>query len=76
MVAEGEGAQVEALLVRRFRRESRPAGTTPASTGRTAGELLAAAEARRAAREQAEAGAKEEARARRRPPPTSATYKT
>ena len=65
MVAEGEGAQVEALLVRRFRRESRPAGTTPASTGRTAGELLAAAEARRAAREQAEARAKEEARARR-----------
>jgi hypothetical protein len=65
MVAEGEGAQVEALLVRRFRRESRPAGTTPASTGRTAGELLAAAEARRAPREQAEARAKEEARARR-----------
>ena len=65
MVAEGEGAQVEALLVRRFRRESRPAGTTPASMGRTAGELLAAAEARRAAREQAEARAKEEARARR-----------
>ena len=65
MVAEGEGAQVEALLVRRFRREPRPAGTTPASTGRTAGELLAAAEARRAAREQAEARAKEEARARR-----------
>jgi hypothetical protein len=65
MVAEGEGAQVEALLVRRFRRESRPAGTTPASTGRTAGELLAAAEARRAAREQAETRAKEEARARR-----------
>ena len=65
MVAEGEGAQVEALLVQRFRRESRPAGTTPASTGRTAGELLAAAEARRAAREQAEARAKEEARARR-----------
>jgi hypothetical protein len=65
MVAEGEGAQLEALLVRRFRRESRPAGTTPASSGRTAGELLAAAEARRAAREQAEARAKEEARARR-----------
>jgi hypothetical protein len=65
MVAEGEGAQVEALLVRRFRQESRPAGTTPASSGRTAGELLAAAEARRAAREQAEAQAKEEARARR-----------
>ena len=72
MVAEGEGAQVEALLVRRFRRKSRPAGTTSASTGRTAAstgrtarELLAAAEARRAAREQAEARAKEEARARR-----------
>jgi hypothetical protein len=65
MVAEGEGARVEALLVRRFRRESRPAGTTAASTGRTAVELLAAAEARRDAREQAEARAKEEARARR-----------
>jgi hypothetical protein len=65
MVAEGQGAQVEALLVHRFRRESRPAGTTPASTGRTASELLAAAEARRAAREEAEARAKEEARARR-----------
>jgi len=65
MVADGEGAQVEALLVRRFRQETRPAGTTPASTGRTAGELLAAAEARRAAREQAEARAKEAARARR-----------
>ena len=65
MVAEGEGTQVEALLVRRFRRESQPAGATPASTGRTAGELLAAAEAQRAAREQAEARAKEEARARR-----------
>ena len=65
MAAEGEGAQVEALLVRRFRRESRPAGTTPASTGRTAGELLAGAQARRAAREEAEARAREEARARR-----------
>jgi len=65
MVAEGEGAQVEALLVRRFRRESRPADTTAASAGRSAGELLAAAEARRDAREQAEARAREEARARR-----------
>ena len=65
MVAEGEGAQVEALLVRRFRRESRPAGAAAASAGRTAGELLAGAEARRAAREEAEARAREEARARR-----------
>ena len=65
MVAEGEGAQVEALLVRRFRRESRPAGAAAASAGRTASELLAGAEARRAAREEAEARAREEARARR-----------
>ena len=65
MVAEGEGAQVEALLVRRFRRESRPAGAAAASVGRTASELLAGAEARRAAREEAEARAREEARARR-----------
>jgi hypothetical protein len=65
MVAEGEGTQVEALLVRRFRRESRPADAATASTGRTASELLAGAEARRSAREQAEARAREEARARR-----------
>jgi len=65
MVAEGEGAQVEALLVRRFRRESRAAGAAAASTGRTASELLAGAEARRAAREAAEARAREEARTRR-----------
>jgi hypothetical protein len=65
MVAEGEGSQVEALLVRRFRLESRPAGASAASAGRTAGELLAGAEARRAAREEAEARAREEARARR-----------
>ncbi|MDQ2874608.1 MAG: hypothetical protein M3Y33_07305, partial [Actinomycetota bacterium] len=41
MAAAGEGAQVEALLVRRFRRESRPAGAAAASAGRTASELLA-----------------------------------
>jgi hypothetical protein len=65
MVAEGEGAQVEALLVRRFRQESRPAATTAVSEGRTARDLLDGAEARRAAREAAEARAREEARARR-----------
>ena len=65
MAAEGEGAQVEALLVQRFRRETRPAGSAAASAGRTADELLAGAEARRAAREEAEARAREEARARR-----------
>lgn len=65
MVAEGEGAQVESLLVRRFRRESRPADTAAASTGRTASGLLAGAEARRAARKEAEARARQEARARR-----------
>jgi hypothetical protein len=64
MVAKGEGTQVEALLVRQFRRESRPAGATAASAARTAGELLAGAEARQAAREEAEAQAREEARAR------------
>ncbi len=65
MVAEGEGAQVEALLAQRFRRESRPPDMAAASTGRTAGELLAGAEARRADREAAKARAREEARARR-----------
>lgn len=65
MVAEGEGAQVEALLVRRFRRESRPTGAAATNAGRTASELLAGAEARRAARKAAEARAREEARARR-----------
>jgi hypothetical protein len=35
MVTEGEGAQVEALLVRQFRRETRPVGDAAASTGRT-----------------------------------------
>jgi hypothetical protein len=65
MVAEGEGTQVEALLVQRFRRESRPAGAAAASAGRTASELLAGAEARRAARKAAETRAREEARARR-----------
>ena len=65
MVAQGEGAQVEALLVRRFRQESRPTRATAVSAGRTASELLAAAEARRGAREEAEARTREEARARR-----------
>jgi hypothetical protein len=59
MAAQGEGAQVEALLVRQFRRESRPAGETAASAGRTASELLAGAEARRTAREAAAARARE-----------------
>jgi FtsZ-interacting cell division protein YlmF len=63
MVAEGEGAKVEALLVRRFR-ESWPADAAAASAGRTASELTAGAEARRAAREAAEARTREEARAR------------
>jgi hypothetical protein len=65
MVAEGEGAQVEALLVQRFRREARPAGSGPVSAERTARELLAGAQARRAAREAAQARARAEARARR-----------
>ncbi|HET9081638.1 MAG TPA: hypothetical protein VFO01_14150 [Trebonia sp.] len=65
MVAEGEGAQVEALLVRQFRREIRTAGDAAASTGRTASDLLAGAEARKAARAEAEKRAREEAGARR-----------
>jgi hypothetical protein len=65
MVAEGEGVQVEALLVRQFRRETRPAADAAASAGRTASELLAGAEARKAARAEAEKRAREEARARR-----------
>ena len=65
MVADGEGAQVEALLVRRFRQESLPTATAAASAVRTARALLDGAEARRAARKAAEARAREEARARR-----------
>jgi hypothetical protein len=65
MVAEGEGAQAEALLVRRFRQESRPPATAAASAERTARDLLAGAKARRVARAEAEARAREEARARR-----------
>ena len=65
MVAEGEGAQVEALLAQQFRRESRPPDVAATSTGRTAGELLAGAEARRSAREAAKARERKEARARR-----------
>ena len=65
MITEGEGAQVEALLVQRFRREARPAGSAPTSAERTARELLAGAQARRAAREAAQARARAEARARR-----------
>ncbi len=65
MVTEGEGAQVEALLVQRFRREARPAGSAPTSAERAARELLAGAQARRAAREAAQARARAEARARR-----------
>jgi predicted nucleic acid-binding protein len=64
MVADGEGAQVEALLVRRFRQESLPTATAAASAVRTARDLLDGAEARRAARKAAEARAREEARAR------------
>jgi hypothetical protein len=79
MVAEGEGAQVEALLVCRFRRESQPAGTTPASTGRLRANCW---------RPQRPGGPRESrprpGRRRKhghggqqsRPPPTSATCKT
>lgn len=56
---------MEALLVQRFRREARPAGSAPARAERTARELLAGAQARRAAREAAQARARAEARARR-----------
>jgi hypothetical protein len=41
MVTESEGAQVEALLVRRFRQESRPTGATVASGARRAAEQAA-----------------------------------
>ncbi len=78
MVAEGEGAQVEALLAQQFRRESRPQDMAVASTGRTASGLLAGAEARRSAREAAKAQEREEAGhdgRRSRPQPTSATWR-
>ncbi|HET9080867.1 MAG TPA: hypothetical protein VFO01_10195 [Trebonia sp.] len=65
MVAEGEAAQAQALLVRQFRQESRPPATAAAEAGRTARDLLDGAQARRAARAEAEARAREQARARR-----------
>ncbi|MGH3422691.1 MAG: hypothetical protein ACRDOD_24210, partial [Streptosporangiaceae bacterium] len=79
MAAEGEGAQVEALLVRQFRRETRPAGDAAASTGRTASGLLAGSEARKAARAgpKSAPGRKHERDGpRSRPPPTSAIWRS
>ena len=49
-VAGGEGAAVQALLLRRFRAAG---GTAPTAAGRTAAELWQAAEDRKAAREKA-----------------------
>ena len=61
-VAAGEGAQVQALLLRRFRAAS---GSPPAASGRTAAELWQAAGDRKAARERAEEQRRREAEARR-----------
>jgi hypothetical protein len=57
MVADGEGPQVQALLLRRFRR-SAPDQNEPAQPARTAAQLWTAAGARRTAREESEARAR------------------
>jgi hypothetical protein len=62
-VAGGEGAQVEALLLRRFRA---PSGSSASAVpGRTAAELWEAAEDRRAAREKAAEQRRRKAEARK-----------
>jgi hypothetical protein len=62
-VAAGEGAQVQALLLRRFRSAS---GSPPAAPARTAAELWVAAGDRKAAREKAAEQRQHAAEARRR----------
>lgn len=57
MVADGEGPQVQALLLRRFRGSSLTQSTT-GSSARTAAQLWAAAGARKAAHEEAKAQAR------------------
>jgi hypothetical protein len=57
MVADGEGSQVQALLLRRFR-GSVPGQNEPAQPARTAAQLWAAAGARRTVREESEARAR------------------
>lgn len=60
-VASGEGAQVQALLLRRFRAVG---GSGPTASARTAAELWQAAGGRKAAREQAEEQRRREEQAR------------
>ena len=57
MVADGEGPQVQALLLRRFR-ASAPVQNEPGQPARTAAQLWMAAGARRAVREESEARAR------------------
>jgi hypothetical protein len=57
MVADGEGAQVQALLLRRFR-GGPVSRNAPGQPARTAAQLWAAAGARKTAREEAEAQAR------------------
>ena len=57
MVADGEGPQVQALLLRRFR-GSAPDQNEPAQPARTAARLWTAAGARRTVREESEARAR------------------
>jgi hypothetical protein len=54
MVADGEGAQVQALLLRRFRGRPQPRNA-PGAPARTAAQLRAAAAARKTARQEARA---------------------
>jgi len=64
MVADGEGTLVQALLLRRFRADA--AGpASHSSPGRTAAELLEAAEARAEGRKKAEEQRRREAQARK-----------
>ena len=60
--AAGEGAQVQALLLRRFRSAN---GSPPTASARTAAELWQAADDRREAREKAEEQRQREAEGRR-----------
>ena len=71
-VAEGEGPQVQALLLRRYRADS-PSRDAPAQSARTAAQLWSAGEARRAIREEAEARA-QRAEAERKAAAEAAAY--
>jgi hypothetical protein len=74
MVADGEGPQVQALLLRRFR-SSVPGQNESAAPARTVAQLWAATGARKAVREEAEAQARR-AEEERQAAPKAAAYTT